>query len=41
MTNLPGVFAGGDAVRGQALVSQATHDGIVAAQAIHAYLTAE
>jgi glutamate synthase (NADPH/NADH) small chain len=37
-TNLPGVFAGGDAVRGPALASYAAHDGIVAAQAIHDYL---
>ena len=39
-TNLPGVFAGGDDVRGPHLVSVANHDGIVAARAIHAYLTA-
>jgi glutamate synthase (NADPH/NADH) small chain len=39
MTNLPGVFAGGDAVRGPALVSHAARDGIAAAQAIHTYLS--
>jgi len=38
-TNLEGVFAGGDAVRGPNLVSRAVRDGIVAAQAIHSYLT--
>lgn len=37
-TNLPGVFSGGDAVRGPDLVSRAARDGMVAADAIHAYL---
>jgi glutamate synthase (NADPH/NADH) small chain len=37
-TNLPGVFAGGDAVRGPALVSRAVRDGVVAAQTIERYL---
>jgi len=37
-TNLPGVFAGGDAVRGPNLVSRAVRDGNVAASSIHAYL---
>lgn len=37
-TNLPGVFSGGDAVRGPNLVSRAARDGIVAAETIHRYL---
>lgn len=37
-TNLPGVFAGGDAVRGPSLVSKAARDGIIAAEAIDAFL---
>ncbi len=37
-TNLPGVYSGGDAVRGPALVGYAARDGIAAAQAIHAYI---
>jgi glutamate synthase (NADPH/NADH) small chain len=37
-TNLPGVFAGGDAVRGPALVGKAARDGIVAARTIDEYL---
>lgn len=37
-TNLPGVFAGGDVVRGPNLVSRAVRDGNVAATSIHAYL---
>jgi glutamate synthase (NADPH) small chain len=37
-TNLPGVFAGGDAVRGPALVSQAARDAIQAVRTIHEYL---
>ena len=37
-TNLPGVYAGGDAVRGPNLVSRAALDGIRAANAIHAFL---
>jgi glutamate synthase (NADPH/NADH) small chain len=40
MTSVPGVFAGGDAVRGPHLVSPAVHDGRVAAQAIDRYLSA-
>lgn len=38
MTNLPGVFAGGDIVRGAATVILAMGDGKRAAQAIDAYL---
>lgn len=37
-TNLPDVFAGGDAVRGPSLVSKAARDGIVAAEAIDSFL---
>ncbi len=37
-TSLPGVFAGGDAVRGPNLVSCAVHDGTVAARAIDSYV---
>lgn len=37
-TNMPGVFAGGDIVRGPGLVSEAVHDGFAAAQALHDYL---
>lgn len=37
-TTLPGVFSGGDAVRGPNLVSCAVHDGAAAARAIHAYV---
>ncbi|MCX6894368.1 MAG: NADPH-dependent glutamate synthase [Verrucomicrobia bacterium] len=40
MTNLPGVFAGGDIVRGAATVILAMGDGKRAAQAIDAYLKA-
>ncbi len=40
MTNLPGVFAGGDIVRGAATVILAMGDGKRAAQAIDAYLQA-
>jgi glutamate synthase (NADPH) small chain len=39
MTNLPGVFAGGDAVRGPSLVVHAVRDARKAAQGIHRYLT--
>lgn len=39
MTNLPGVFAGGDIVRGPSLVVHAVHDGRIAAEGIHRYLT--
>jgi glutamate synthase (NADPH/NADH) small chain len=38
MTSLPGVFAGGDIVRGAATVILAMGDGKRAAAAIHAYL---
>jgi glutamate synthase (NADPH/NADH) small chain len=38
MTNLPGVFAGGDAVRGPSLVAHAVWDGRKAAQGIERYL---
>jgi glutamate synthase (NADPH/NADH) small chain len=39
MTSIPGVFAGGDIVRGAATVILAMGDGKRAAAAIHAYLT--
>jgi glutamate synthase (NADPH/NADH) small chain len=39
MTNLPGVFAGGDLVRGANLVVYAVRDGRKAAHAIHQHLT--
>jgi glutamate synthase (NADPH/NADH) small chain len=39
MTSVPGVFAGGDIVRGAATVILAMGDGKRAAAAIHAYLT--
>ena len=39
MTNLPGVFAGGDIVRGAATVILAMGDGKRAGQAIHQWLT--
>lgn len=38
MTNLPGVFAGGDIVRGASLVVHAVRDGRKAANGIHRYL---
>lgn len=41
MTNLPGVFSGGDAVRGPSLVVHAVRDGRKAAAGIHGYLTNE
>jgi len=40
MTSIPGVFAGGDAIRGEATVILAMGDGRKAAKAIHEYLTA-
>lgn len=40
-TNLPGVFAGGDVVRGPSLVVHAVRDGRRAAEAIHRYLADE
>ena len=39
MTNLPGVFAGGDVVRGPSLVVHAVRDARRAAQEIHRYLS--
>ena len=38
MTSVPGVFAGGDLVRGPSLVVNAVRDGRKAAKAIHAFL---
>jgi len=38
-TSVPGIFAGGDIVRGPALVVEAVQDGKVAAGAIHKYLS--
>jgi NADPH-dependent glutamate synthase beta subunit-like oxidoreductase len=38
-TDVPGVFAGGDIVRGPSLVVWAVQDGKIAAEAIHAYLS--
>jgi glutamate synthase (NADPH/NADH) small chain len=40
MTNVPGVFAGGDLVRGPSLVVHAVRDGRRAAKAMHAYMQA-
>jgi len=40
MTSLPGVFAGGDSVRGPSLVVHAVRDARKAAQGIHRYLQA-
>jgi glutamate synthase (NADPH/NADH) small chain len=40
MTSVPGVFAGGDDVRGPSLVVHAVRDGREAAAAIHAYIVA-
>ncbi|WP_456450147.1 FAD-dependent oxidoreductase, partial [Palaeococcus sp. (in: euryarchaeotes)] len=39
MTSIEGVFAGGDAIRGEATVILAMGDGRKAAKAIHEYLT--
>jgi glutamate synthase (NADPH) small chain len=39
MTNLPGVFAGGDLVRGPSLVVHAVRDARLAAKEIHRYVT--
>jgi len=39
MTSIPGVFAGGDIVRGAATVILAMGDGKRAARAIHAWMT--
>ncbi len=41
MTSIPGVFAGGDIVRGAALVVWAIRDGRDAAASIHSYLQAK
>ncbi len=41
MTNVNGVFAGGDVVRGPSLVVHAVRDGRKAAEGIHRYLSAE
>jgi glutamate synthase (NADPH/NADH) small chain len=41
MTNLPGVFAAGDIVRGASLVVWAIRDGRDAAQAMHDYMSAD
>jgi glutamate synthase (NADPH/NADH) small chain len=40
MTSMPGVFAGGDIVRGASLVVWGVRDGRDAAEGIHAYLEA-
>jgi glutamate synthase (NADPH/NADH) small chain len=40
MTNIPGVFAGGDDVRGPSLVVHAVRDGRKAAQSMHSYINA-
>jgi glutamate synthase (NADPH/NADH) small chain len=40
MTSIPGVFAGGDVVRGPSLVLHTVRDGRSAARGIHAYLSA-
>src|SRR5690606_25235399 len=41
MTNLPGVFAAGDIVRGASLVVWAIRDGRDCAEAIHGYIQAQ
>jgi len=41
MTNVPGVFAGGDAVRGPSLVVHAVRDGRRAAAGMHRYLESQ
>jgi len=41
MTSIPGVFAGGDAIRGEATVILAMGDGKKAAKAIHEYVMAK
>lgn len=41
MTNLPGVFSGGDASRGPSLVVHAVRDGRHAARGIHRYLASQ
>ena len=39
MTSLPGVFTAGDMTRGQSLIVWAIHEGRVAAEGVHAYLS--
>jgi glutamate synthase (NADPH/NADH) small chain len=39
MTNVPGIFAGGDSVRGPSLVVHAVRDARRAAEGIHRYVT--
>ena len=41
MTSIPGVFAGGDIIRGAATVILAMGDGKQAACSIHAYLNGQ
>jgi len=41
MTSVPGVFAGGDLVRGPSLVVHAVRDGRKAAQAMHHFLSSQ
>lgn len=41
MTSIPGVFAGGDAIRGEATVILAMGDGKKAAKVIHEYVQAK
>jgi glutamate synthase (NADPH/NADH) small chain len=41
MTSVPGVFAGGDLVRGPDLVVRAVRDSRKAAAAIHSYLSSQ
>ena len=41
MTSIPGVFAGGDIVRGPSLVLHAVRDARRAAPQIHAYLSGQ
>ena len=40
MTSIPGVFAGGDIVRGPSIMLDTVRDARQAAQQIHAYLSA-
>jgi len=41
MTSVPGVFTAGDMTRGQSLVVWAIHEGRVAAEGVHSYLSAK
>jgi glutamate synthase (NADPH/NADH) small chain len=41
MTSIPGVFAGGDLVRGPSLMLHSVRDARKAADQIHAYLSAK